>query len=929
MSSRISPDSTGNGEGSSNNAGGNSGAGGRRHQQDWAQINDWELHRERITELYRDQGLHLRQVQEIMSERYGFHASQRMYKTRISKWAIDKNLKQADVAAILRMQQMRAAQGKKSKFTIRGRDIDFARVEQYLKRDPTLLKQSQKGGNDSAMNDVVPGHMEAAGITCRTPSPTPPPSPSSSAGHNHHHHHQHHPHQLHHPQHRQTHPHDQFHPHAHPHHHHHQQHDPHHGLFGSQYPMPPTTVPIVPSHAPLSMSSMVTTAASFPALSAGLSSAPFTTQQPSPMPSLAMGSAGMSYMPMHSTPTPHMTHAAAAAAAYDNHRRASLAANPPTLLSQDSTMTMAGSMPTIPVTAAPSSFHHPSFSTPTPLSATTTTMSPTYPVVNNNAPSPTRHGAFKEDLARLMSEYVHGAFQHGMWVPRSKAGISTATSPTSSYTYVSTKPTSASDNDPATPGDDSADRLAAWSHVVHETRGLLARGMIDQGFQHVHSSMDTLRQQLDSEDPALLYYLLFNSIAFGTAAATAPDPGSAADIRHLATTLCSHVQSIARIVLGEAHPVTRVFCRLFAHSDDEDQYCHSRIHSRAHLEALLVPMTVERDLLAERDPALVDGSATAQCQRMAHLLRRSDGPGRLVALDGAGDPTTPTELADVMTRLQSSRNLHTKLQFFVTYLEYLADRSGQTQRELEAQAQAQARSQAQPMRRINWNNDGPSDNDGVDGMNSTGTSVSAATYRLHSDGIPTTAAGAMQSPLSSSATSTPSSAASPGVTTMPLSSGVSSAFMPRPMGGSGGASSAASSMTTPRTMLGSSVGSVGGVVGHDGGAYRHSQLPTPQHHQQSQSPPQYGLHAHQQHQHHQQHPHHHQQQQQHQSAYPPVPSSYHHPTTTTSMATGHGASMAAQTLNGSATAAMTVGGGVNEPGSLSWELNDVVNMDWM
>ncbi|CAK7205302.1 hypothetical protein SEUCBS139899_008071 [Sporothrix eucalyptigena] len=893
-SGRMTPESqNGNGEGSS------VGGGGGRRQQDWAQINDWEVHRERITELYRDQGLHLKQVQEIMADQYNFHASQRMYKTRISKWAIDKNLKAADVATILRMQQMRAALGKKSKFTIRGREIDFARVEQYLKRDPTLLKQSQNGKNNA--DDMLPGHMEAAGITCRTPSPTPPPSPSPPSGqhgasHHHHHHHLHpqdHFHHHAHEPHAQP-PHDQHHHHAHAHAHH--QHHP----FSSQpyghsvVPIPPATVPIVPSHAPMPM---VTTAASFPGMSAGLSSAPFTTL-PSPMPSLSIGAAAIPYMPLHTTPTPHQV------SGYDDRRRASLVSNPPTVLSSvthDPTMTMSGHLPTIPVTAP---FHsHSSFSSMTDPGFSTTT--PMYASTNEFSAA---HAAFKDDLARLMREYVHSSLQQGLWVPRGRAG-------TSSYTYVSTKTSSTG----PTPTTNSADRLYAWSREVYATRRLLAGGSLNEGFRSVHTSMDELRQHLNDQDPAMLYYLLSESIAFATAAATTTDVGTAAEIRQVAATLCGHVQSLVRIVLGEAHPITRIFCRLYAKTADEEQkrlglgpfdlgnpaHCHSKIHRKEHLEALLVPMAVLRDLLAEQDPAMVDPVVAGKCQRMAYLLHHQTG-GRLVPVDG--DAEAHGELADLMSSLQASRNLHTKLQFFTTYLEYLAERVVQTQQELKGQAQALAQARQTNSTTSNWHD-----------MTMGGVVTAASNYSTSSSDLDSrllgkqpmalqqprtsivTATGSMQSPLPSSATSTPSSTASPALTTMALSSGVSSAFMSRPSV----AGTTAATITTPRTMAG------GAIAGQ---SYGQQQLPTPQHHQQSQSPPQYGLH--------QQH-----QSAQH-SAYPPVPQSYHHPTTT-SMATGHGAALAAQTLNGSETAALTVGGGMHETGSLTWELGDVVNMDWM
>ncbi|EFX05364.1 hypothetical protein CMQ_3433 [Grosmannia clavigera kw1407] len=143
--------------------------GSRRRQWQWARSADWDMHRARITELYRDRGLHLDQVIEIMAREHGFYASPRMYKTRISKWAIDKNYKAADVACMLLLKRQRAAQGKASSFVLRGRRVDWAKIEQYLKRDSTLLHRLEAGDD---LLDLVP----VPSLSCSASS-----SPASSA----------------------------------------------------------------------------------------------------------------------------------------------------------------------------------------------------------------------------------------------------------------------------------------------------------------------------------------------------------------------------------------------------------------------------------------------------------------------------------------------------------------------------------------------------------------------------------------------------------------------------------------------------------------------------------------------------------------------------------------------------------------------------
>ncbi|KAI0543880.1 Clr5 domain-containing protein [Xylaria curta] len=59
----------------------------------WAQAEEWDAHREIITELYVNQRRKMKDVMRTMAEDYGFHATRRMYKTRFRKWGVAKNVK--------------------------------------------------------------------------------------------------------------------------------------------------------------------------------------------------------------------------------------------------------------------------------------------------------------------------------------------------------------------------------------------------------------------------------------------------------------------------------------------------------------------------------------------------------------------------------------------------------------------------------------------------------------------------------------------------------------------------------------------------------------------------------------------------------------------------------------------------------------------
>lgn len=59
----------------------------RRRQ---ARVLDWDQHRDRILRLYDIEDKPLREVCEIMQRDHGFHASEKMYKTRFKNWGIHK-----------------------------------------------------------------------------------------------------------------------------------------------------------------------------------------------------------------------------------------------------------------------------------------------------------------------------------------------------------------------------------------------------------------------------------------------------------------------------------------------------------------------------------------------------------------------------------------------------------------------------------------------------------------------------------------------------------------------------------------------------------------------------------------------------------------------------------------------------------------------
>ncbi|KAK1658202.1 Clr5 domain-containing protein, partial [Colletotrichum godetiae] len=54
----------------------------------------WDCHRSIITKLYQDDKRPLKQVKQIMERDYSVHATERMFKTRLRSWGVEKKLKE-------------------------------------------------------------------------------------------------------------------------------------------------------------------------------------------------------------------------------------------------------------------------------------------------------------------------------------------------------------------------------------------------------------------------------------------------------------------------------------------------------------------------------------------------------------------------------------------------------------------------------------------------------------------------------------------------------------------------------------------------------------------------------------------------------------------------------------------------------------------
>ena len=88
----------------------------------------WETHRSTIKRLYLDEKKTLNEVMTTMQKDYGLKATIKMYKSRITKWALAKNCKAKEMKALARNKVQRDDISKASSFRTKGRQIGIGQV---------------------------------------------------------------------------------------------------------------------------------------------------------------------------------------------------------------------------------------------------------------------------------------------------------------------------------------------------------------------------------------------------------------------------------------------------------------------------------------------------------------------------------------------------------------------------------------------------------------------------------------------------------------------------------------------------------------------------------------------------------------------------------------------------------------------------------
>ena len=144
----------------------------------------WETHRSTIKKLHLDENKTLNEVMATMQRRYGLKATIKMYKSRITKWAIAKNCKAKKTKAIARKKVQRDDYRKASSFLLMGRQVEIEEVLQLSKRKrrqpieglvatdesseamtPTDIDYSKPGASTSPINPDHPHLGSSAPMT--------------------------------------------------------------------------------------------------------------------------------------------------------------------------------------------------------------------------------------------------------------------------------------------------------------------------------------------------------------------------------------------------------------------------------------------------------------------------------------------------------------------------------------------------------------------------------------------------------------------------------------------------------------------------------------------------------------------------------------------------------------------------------------------
>ncbi|KAL2413190.1 hypothetical protein ABEF95_004114 [Exophiala dermatitidis] len=108
---------------------------------------EWRRHRPLITRLYFEEGRTLKDVAEYLKREFEFAPTERMYKSRLHSWGLDKKKKEHEMLELVRQGLQQKGDDKEKVFLVRGRQVTLADALHYFNRkgikDPSSLLDAQ------------------------------------------------------------------------------------------------------------------------------------------------------------------------------------------------------------------------------------------------------------------------------------------------------------------------------------------------------------------------------------------------------------------------------------------------------------------------------------------------------------------------------------------------------------------------------------------------------------------------------------------------------------------------------------------------------------------------------------------------------------------------------------------------------------------
>ncbi|KAK5058855.1 hypothetical protein LTR84_011119 [Exophiala bonariae] len=120
---------------------------------------EWRRHRPLITQLYFEEGRTLKEVAEYLKREFNFAPTERMYKSRLHSWGLDKKKKEHEMLDLVRQGLQQKGDDKDKVFLVRGRQVTLADALHYFNRkgikDPSsLLENVDPTGELSSPEDA-------------------------------------------------------------------------------------------------------------------------------------------------------------------------------------------------------------------------------------------------------------------------------------------------------------------------------------------------------------------------------------------------------------------------------------------------------------------------------------------------------------------------------------------------------------------------------------------------------------------------------------------------------------------------------------------------------------------------------------------------------------------------------------------------------